>query len=316
MSGLNRRDFLKLGLSVATASPLLAGGVALGKVTGQGIPTRTLGGTGEEVSVFGLGGGVKQFRDDRRDEAVVLLNRALDLGINYFDTAASYGPSEEYFGVVVPKRRKEMFLATKTTRRTRDGAWRDLERSLKRLGTDYLDLWQMHGVAVPERDTTVAFGRNGAIRALEEAKAQKLVRFGGVTGHHRTDVLAEWLRRYPFETLLAVVNACDVHHADSFIKKLLPVAQERGVAVIAMKVPAYGKVLNPSAGIGMREAMYYALSQPGVANCIIASDSLAMLEQNVALAKRFRPLSKTQLAQIETRTASYWQEAVFYREWS
>jgi len=307
-----RRQFVRLGLGGAMALPLVGGTQALA----NDLPVRTLGRTGVRVGIFGLGCGMTTVRHGEPENAAALVNRALDLGVTYIDTAASYGNSERHIGLVASKRRSEMFLATKTTRRRRDDAWFELERSLKRLQTDRIDLWQMHGVA-DGGDTRVAFGPDGVVRALEEAKAQKLVRFAGVTGHANTPALVEWLRRYPFDTVLTVVNACDVHHPDSFVRRVLPVARERGTAVIAMKVPAYGKVLNPSRGVTMREALHYALSQPGVACGIVACDSIAQLEENVALARELSaPLAAGVCRDIEALTADYWQQAMFYRDWS
>ncbi len=308
---LNRRDFLLAGLA-ATASA----GALQGAEAGTGLPTRVLGSTGQSVTLFGLGGASSEtpLSNGQRDSALAIVNRALDLGVNYFDTAATYGTSETYLGEVVKARRAQMFLASKSAERTRDGAWRELERSLKRLQTDHLDLWQMHHVAIAERDTVPAFAKDGAIRAIEEAKAQKLIRFAGVSGHHQTGVLADWLSRYPFDTLLTVVNAADIHHPDSFIRRVLPVAAKRGVGVIAMKVPAYGKLLK---GLAIQQAMHYSLSQPGVACCIIACDSVAMLEQNVAAARACQArLSLAEQVRITERTASYWQETDFYRAWT
>ncbi|MBW4699347.1 MAG: aldo/keto reductase [Aphanocapsa lilacina HA4352-LM1] len=307
---LNRREFLITGFAAAAAA-----GASEPAATVGTLPERILGRTGERVTLLGLGGASTRtpLSNGRREEAIAIIERALALGITYFDTAATYGTSEEYLGEVVARRRKGMFLATKSDERTRDGAWRELERSLKRLRTDYIDLWQMHRASLPERDTAPAFAKDGVIRAIEEAKAQKLIRFAGVTGHHRTDVLADWLERYPFDALLTVVNAVDIHHADSFIRKLLPVAQAKNVGVIAMKVPAYGQILSD---LDIKSAMHYALSQPGVACCIIACDSVAMLEANVAAARNFAPLTAEQQARITARTAGNWQRASFYRGWT
>lgn len=260
---LSRRELLRLGLGTTLAAPLLhglaAGESANGAPVGsnaqsaQGakldkLPMRVLGQTGQRVTVFGLGGASSKtpLSNGPHDQAVAIVNRALDLGVNYFDTATTYGngKSERALGEVARSRRREMFLASKTDARDYDGAMRELEASLKRLQTDHLDLWQMHHVSFAERDTTPSFAANGAIKAIEKAKSEKIIRFAGVTGHHRTDVLADWLRRHPFDTLLAALNAADVHQPDSFIRNLLPVARERKAGVIAMKVPAYGALLN------------------------------------------------------------------------
>ncbi len=317
-SQITRRDFLKIAIGTAALAPLPVSETTAANAT---IPQQALGKTGRKVTIFGLGGSSAKtpLSNGQRDASLAIINRALELGVSYFDTAHNYNTSEEYLGEIVKTRRQDMFLTSKSDGRTRDAAWRDLELSLKRLQTDYLDLWQMHHVSLTDRDTDPAFSKDGAIKALEEAKAQKLVRLVGVTGHHDPFVLAEWLRRYPFDTLLAAINACDVHHPNSFIKNLLPVAKERKVPVIAMKIPAYGKILNPTAGITMKEAMHYSLSQEGVVTCVIGCDDVKMLEENVAAAKAFTgSLSKASLKKIEQATAGYWkeQQAMFYREWT
>lgn len=316
---LSRRQLLQAGMGAALIG-LTSEKSQSAPAKQPQLPTRLLGRTGAQVTIFGLGGASAKtpLSNGPEEQALAIISRALDLGVNYFDTASTYGDwrSETYLGKVAKTRRKEMFLASKTAERTYDGAMRELEQSLKRLQTDHLDLWQMHHVSLPDRDTVPAFGKNGAIKALDEAKRQKLVRFVGVTGHHEPDILADWLRRYPFDTLLTAVNAGDVHQPRPFIKNLLPVARERKVGIIAMKIPAYGQLLNPGAGVSIREAMHYTLSQPGIACGIISCDSLAMLEENVATARAFAPLSAQAQAKIESSTAGYWPNAAFYRQWT
>lgn len=282
------------------------------------MPERLLGNTGESVPIFGLGGASRQTplsRLDQESAAVKIIEQALALGIRYFDTAPSYGPSEDYLGKVLPPYRSQIFLASKTSARDRDGAWRELERSLQRLRTDYLDLWQLHHVSF-DGELDRIFQSTGAIKAIEEAKAQKIIRFSGITGHHEPDIIVKGLERYPFDTTLIPVNAAERHHPRSFISQVLPVAQRKNIGVIAMKVPAYGKLLTPGVLNGMAEAMGYSLSLPGVHCCIIAADSVAQLTANVAVAQNFQPLSPTAIAQIEQRTAAHWEENTFFRVWT
>ena len=281
------------------------------------IPERVLERTGVKIPVFGLGGAGKtplSWEGAERD-AVVIIERALELGIRYFDTAASYGPSEDYLGRVLPPHRSKLFLASKTDARDRDGAWRELERSLKRLKTDYLDLWQLHHVSFSQELDTI-FGSSGAIQALEEAMEQKIVRFSGITGHHEPEVIAEGLRRYPFHTTLIPINAADKHHPRPFIPVVLPVAQQQNVAVIAMKVPAYGRLFKPGGLEGMHQALGYTLSQSGVHCCVIAAETVVQLEHNVSVAQAFQPLSASELAAIEQRTAAIWEDNTFFRAWT
>ncbi len=281
------------------------------------MPERELGNTGVRVPIFGLGGAGQTplSWENRERDAVAIIQRALELGIRYFDTASSYGPSEDYLGKVLPSHREKVFLASKTAERDRDGVWKELERSLKRLNTDYLDLWQLHHVSFKEELDKI-FSKDGAAKALEEAKAQKLIRFAGISGHHEPDIIAEGLRRYPFDTTLICINAADKHHPRPFIPTVLPVARQKGVGVIAMKVPAYGRLFKPGVLDGMHQAMGYTLSQPGVHCCIIAAESVAQLESNVEVARAFQPLNEASLAQIEQRTAASWQDNTFFRAWT
>lgn len=315
-----RRNFIMTSVAVAGG---IVGGAALQQnqtntaTPPATIPERVLGRTGIRVPIFGLGGAGQTplSWDGAERDAVAIIERALELGIRYFDTAASYGPSEDYLGKVLPQHRSKLFLASKTDVRDRDGAWRELERSLKRLKTDSLDLWQLHHVSFPQELDTI-FSSKGAIKALEEAMQQKLVRFAGITGHHDPNVLAEALRRYPFHTTLIPVNAADKHHPHPFIPVVLPVAQQQKVGVIAMKVPAYGRLFKPGGLEGMHQALGYTLSQPGVQCCVIAAETVAQLEQNVNTARAFQPLSAQALAAIEQRTAQIWEDNTFFRAWT
>ncbi|MEM6252362.1 MAG: aldo/keto reductase [Cyanobacteria bacterium P01_D01_bin.156] len=281
------------------------------------MPQRQLGRTQVELPILGLGGAGRTplSTPNQEQAATEQIQRALELGIRYFDTAASYGPSEQYLGNVLPPYRNELFLATKTASLNYDGAWRDLERSLRRLNTDYLDLWQLHHISF-ESELDTLLSNDGAIKALEEAKAQGLVRFSGITGHHEPQVIATALQRYPFDHTLIPVNAADTHHPRPFIPVVLPVAQAQNVGVTAMKVPAYGRLLKPGVLDGMHQALGYTLSQSGVHCAVIAAQTIAQLEENVKAASEFEILDETTLANIEQKTAAVWQDNTFFRAWT
>ena len=281
------------------------------------MPERVLGNTGVSLPIFGLGGAGRTplSKQGQEQEAIALVERALSLGIRYFDTAASYGPSEDYLGKVLPAHRADIFLASKTGVRDRDGAWRELERSLNRLNTDYLDLWQLHHVSFHEELDQI-FSNTGAGKALEEAKEQKLVRFSGITGHHEPDVIAAGLRRYRFDTALVSLNAADVHHPRPFAPTVLPVAQEKNVGIIAMKVPAYGRLFKPGVLKGMDQALGYTMSLPGVHCCIVAAETPEQLAANVEVARAFQPLDQAEMKAIEQLTASAWEDNTFFRQWT
>ena len=316
----NRRNFL-IG-SVAAATVL--GGKALTKQhslatlsANISMPERVLGKTQISLPILGLGGAgqtpISKKKQER--EAIALIEKALELGIKYYDTAASYGASEEQFGKVLPPYRNSIYLNSKTAARDYDGAWRELERSLKRLNTDYLDSWQLHHVSFTEELDEI-FSNQGAIKALEEAKAQGLIKFAGITGHHEPNIIAEGLRRYNFDTTLISLNAADVHHPRPFSSTVLPIAQEKNVGVIAMKVPAYGRLFKPGILSGMEQAMGYSLSLPGVHCCIIAAENPAQLESNVKVAQNYTALNLAQMQEIEQLTVNAGEDGAFFRKWT
>jgi aryl-alcohol dehydrogenase-like predicted oxidoreductase len=275
------------------------------------MPTRNLGRTGYKVRLFSLGGESALDKPDNHDVAIPLIDRAIDLGVNYLDTAPWYGRperwSQRYIGEVMKRRRKEVYLATKTHDRTYDGSMRLLEDSLKLLQTDHVDAWQLHRLSTPE-DNTQVFGKNGAMKALLEARESGMVRNLGITGHTDPDVLMEAMRRFEFDQILMAFNAADPHHL-SFTAKLLPLAVEKRMGIIGMKVCARGRLLD---AITMREAMDYVLSYP-VSTVIVGCDTLTQLEENVELARTFTPINAAQMAAIHERTKPIASECLWFR---
>jgi predicted aldo/keto reductase-like oxidoreductase len=234
-------------------------------------------------------------------EAVAVIHRALDQGVNYCDTAPAYAGSLDYYGAALGERRREVFLASKTHERTRDGSLRLLEDSLKRLRTDHLDLWQLHDLRTP-RDLRDIFGRGGALEALIEARQEGRVRFLGLTGHHDPAILLDAMGRFDFDTVLVALNAADVHRL-SFARTVLVEAGRKGMGVIGMKVYAAGNLVRAgSQGLATAEAMGYVLSLPGVSTVIIGCSSPAEVDENAQIAREFRPFDEPSLRALEQRT--------------
>jgi hypothetical protein len=346
-SSSNRRSFLKAsGLMTAAvlgsaAIPDIARGQAANNslpfnpATNNAMPTRNLGKTGYKVGIFSLGGQASLEKSNNEAVAVPIIEKALDLGVNYIDTSSIYGGperwSEQYVGKVMKHRRNEAFLATKTKERTRDASMRMIEKSLNLLQTDHVDLWQLHDIGTMT-DINEIFAKGGAMEALLEARDQKIVRYLGITGHYRPDALIEAIHRHPFDTILMAVNAADPHHY-SFSEQLLPLAVEKQMGIIGMKVPARGRILSswtpppieqqkhmwegmvlaPTAGtLDMRQAMYYSLSLP-VSTVIIGCDTIAQLEENVQLAREFTPLSEGQQTELVARAEPCAKPSLFFR---
>jgi aryl-alcohol dehydrogenase-like predicted oxidoreductase len=346
LTSSDRRHFLKTGGAVAAG--LLANGAVLASPQAAALPplpnnpktlgampTRNLGKTGYKVGIFSLGGQAALEKLNNFDAAVPIIERALDLGVNYIDTSSIYGGperwSEQYVGRVMKSRRQEAFLATKTKERTRDGSLRMIEKSLTLLNTDHVDLWQLHDIGLPQ-DVEAAFAPGGAMQALLEMQQQKVVRFLGVTGHYRPEALIDAVNRHPFDTILMALNAADAH-IHSFSDQLLPLVVEKQMGIIGMKVPARGRLLTGWAPpplekqqhmwegsaiatrtgvMNMRDAMYFTLSHP-VSTVIIGCDSIAQLEENVQLAQNFTPLSQSQMASLNQLAEPVAKQSLFFR---
>lgn len=273
------------------------------------IPKRPLGRTGEEVTIFGLGGEGVLRTVGRMKEAVAVIHRALDLGVNYYDSAPAYAGCLDYLGEGLAGRRDGVFIASKTHDRTRDGSLGLLDQTLKRLRTDRLDLWQLHDLRTAY-DLDTIFGKGGAMEALVQARDEGRVRFLGITGHHDPAMFTEAMRRFDFDTALVALNAADRHRL-SFVESVLPEAEIRGLGVIAMKVYAQGALLQSGpfgkllgkTGLTAEEALGYCLSLSEVTTAIIGCKTPAEVEENARIACRFRPFDEGQMQDLQQRTA-------------
>ena len=258
--------------------------------------TRPLGKTGASLPILSYG--AQRLCDDEgvtEDQAVELLNTALDRGIRYFDTAWVYsipsseggiysnGQSEQRVGLVAKQRRDEMWIATKTVDTTRDGARRQLEQSLERLQTDYVDEWRLHDVFDLARLDQMT-RKGGALEALIAARDEGLVRFLSLSGHNNPQVQIEALRRFPFDTALVAASAMD-HFIYSFAEEFLPVAVRMNVGVIGMKAIAAGGLAQL-----FEPALRYVMALP-LTTVIVGFRSMAELEAGLDVAEHFTPLS-------------------------
>jgi uncharacterized protein len=246
---------------------------------------RTLGRTGLELSVLGFGG--FHLVEIPSSEAAALLNAYLDAGGNYIETAASYGDgiSETKIGGAVSGRRAQYILATKSTVRTRDGCAAEIERSLRNLRTDHLDIFYIHEPGTAAVVSEV-LGPGGAMEAAEKARKDGKVRFIGVTGHGRPDALIDAVGRYPFDALMTGFNYFDRFNYPTAEGTLLPLCHERGVGVLAMKSLADGWLYR-----SVPQAIRYSLSLP-VAAVVMGINSRQMLDTDLKVLRSFRALSE------------------------
>ena len=247
---------------------------------------RSFGKTGERFPILSLGG--QRIVDEHKcteEEAIEIVNTAIDRGIRYFDTAWIYsdGQAETRLGKVVKQRRSEMWLATKTWDTTKDGARRQLETSLKRLQTDFVDEWRLHNAWDYARLDEFT-GKGGALEAAILAREEGLVRYISISCHTDPQILMEAFNRFHFDSALIAVSALD-HFILSFAEEFLPFANVRGIATIGMKALGLGSLTHE-----VERALRYSFSLP-VSTVIVGMETMAQLEQNLAVAESFNPLS-------------------------
>jgi len=276
-------------------------------VTEGGIPQRPLGRTGVSVSAIGLGGYHLGLVGSERD-AISIVHAALDAGVTFLDNAWEYhdGKSEIRLGkALAGGRRAQAFLMTKVCTHGRDArvAMHQLEESLRRLKTDYLDLWQVHEVAYagdPERH----FMKGGVVEALDKARSKGLVRFVGFTGHKDPALHLKMLSYdYPFDTCQLPLNCFDATFR-SFEQQVLPELARRGVAAIGMKsLGGEGEAVKKRV-VAARDALRYAMSLP-VATTVSGVDSMRVLRQNLGVARGFEPMSSLEMQRLRTQCAGH-----------
>ncbi len=248
--------------------------------------TRPFGKTGESFPILSFG--AQRIVDEHQcteQEAIEIVNTAIDRGIRYFDVAWIYsqGQAETRLGRIVKHRRSEMWLATKAWDTTRDGARRQLEESLTRLQTDHVDEWRLHNVWDYSRLDAFT-GPGGALEAAIEARDEGLVRYISISCHTDPQILVEALRRFTFDSALIALSALD-HFILSFAEEFLPVANAQGIATIGMKVLGLGSLTHD-----VERSLRYAFSLP-VSTVIVGMETMAQLEQNLEIAESFTPLT-------------------------
>ncbi len=271
------------------------------------MPMRAFGKTGEKIPILAFGGGSRYLMYQDADEAIAVLNHAIDLGITYIDTAHEYGEhgeSEMRIGEVMKTRRKEVLLATKISSRKADEVKRMIEVSLQRLQTDHVDVLHIHGLGSAD-DLAAIEAPDGALKALYWARDQKMTRFVGVTSHTDPHTLAVALERHDFDCTQMALNAgltrivFGVQKAipmpqGSFETVALPVANRKRLGVIAMKV--FGQDwLQGKAPV--EKLIYYSMSLP-VSAAVIGMPKREHVEQNAALAWNFSPLPEVEMRRI------------------
>jgi predicted aldo/keto reductase-like oxidoreductase len=300
---MDRRAFLKTA-AAATMVTSLTDKVALGA---NSFPYRTLGRSGEKVSLVGLGGYHIGHPEDEQ-LSIRMVRTALDNGMNFLDNCWDYngGQSEIRMGKALRDGyRQKAFLMTKIDGQTKQAAARQLEESLRRLQTDHIDLLQFHEV-IRETDPARIMSAGGGMEAVLEAKKQGKVRYIGFTGHKSPDIHLKMLEtafahQFTFDAVQMPLNVMDAHY-NSFEKKVLPVLVKHGIGVLGMKPMGDAIILRSKAATAL-ECLHYAMSLP-TSVVITGCESMSILQQALDAARSFKPMSQEEVAQLLAKTAA------------
>jgi predicted aldo/keto reductase-like oxidoreductase len=312
---ISRRKFLKDTLA-ATAALAIGPSLAVAEKSesafdAKGLPTRMLGGTGIKVPLIGVGTGSRFCVVKDEDKALEMLTYALEHGLYYWDTAHSYGNdeviSEKRLGKIVKHRRSEIFLATKVEGREPDEAKRNIEESLSRLQTDYVDLLQIHSVESVE-DVEFITKKGGVLEVVRGMREQGVARHIGFTGHRSAEAMALAARQYDFDTMLIALNhyreEVEDDEEQDFENKAVPVAAEKGLGVMVIKVIRPRETVK---SVRPDELIRYALSLKHVNAAVISVDELKFVKANIAILADFKPLDKKKMDKIRTALAPFYR---------
>jgi uncharacterized protein len=308
-----RRTFLELAAASMVTAGL--GPQAFGAETKNGVPYRTLGRSGEKVSMVGIGGYHLGKPDQTTEESVGIIRTALNEGINFLDNCWDYngGESELRMGKALRDGyRQKAFLMTKIDGRNRATAAKQIDDSLRRLQTDHVDLLQFHEV-IRDTDPDRIFATGGALEAVLEAKKAGKLRYIGFTGHKSPDIHLKMLatasaHQFTFDAVQMPLNVMD-YHFDSFEAKVLPVLQKQNIGVLGMK-PMGDHFILQSKTVTAVECLHYSMNLP-TSVVITGCDSLEILQQALNAARSFQPMGKQEVAALLAKTAKAAQSGQF-----
>jgi aryl-alcohol dehydrogenase-like predicted oxidoreductase len=277
------------------------------------ISTRLFGKSGPAIGQVGLGGEGVLRTFGRGQEARAVIEEAASQGITYFDTAPAYSGSQSYYGSFWQGHahlRDSIFQTSKSAERSYDRARADLKNSLRTLGLDRLDLWQIHDVRTSQ-DIEEIEGPGGALQAFLEAKESGLVRFIGVTGHHDPRMLLYAVENWPIDSVLLPVNPAEAV-LGGFLDRVMPAAMDRGLAVIGMKVLGASHYISPQHGVTAELLLRFALSQP-ISTAIVGCSSPAEVASLAETGRRFQPLSEAEEKTLLETFRPHARRLAYYR---
>jgi predicted aldo/keto reductase-like oxidoreductase len=304
-NSINRREFIKRTAYAAAAFGILPQ-VAWktehsSRFDPKGLPTRTLGKTGVKVPMITYGTGSRFMKEDT-DKGLELLEYALNRGLYYWDTAASYKNVNEYsekrLGRLLKTHRKKVFLATKVRERDAEGAKRTIERSFERLQTDYIDLYQIHSI----QDMEDARNLDGVYQVLKDYQRQGAIRFIGFTGHSSAKAMKYVAENYDLDTMLIALN--HMQDNQNFEEMAIPAAAAKNMGILGMKVI---RPRESVAGLKPTDLIKYALSLDHVKAANIAMDSKEVIDTNIDVIKNFKKLSDSRMNELHAQLRPFFK---------
>lgn len=298
---ISRREFVKTTAAAVTAAaivPSISCTAISSPFDAKGLPTKILGMTGVRVPRMAVGLGSRWMGETNDDIALEILEYALNNGLYYWDTAANYGneqiSSEERIGRLLKNRRKEVFLVTKVEEREADKAKESIERSLKRLQTDYIDLLHVHSIASTE-DAESLGNKGKVLEVMHQYRDEGIVKHIGFTGHAVAEGMKRAAELYDFEAMMIALNHNVTETDEKFEEYAVPFAAKKGLGVIAMKVIRPRETVE---GLDPHDLIRYALSLDHFSVVNIGTDKMEVLKENLDLIRNFQPLPDSRMEEI------------------
>lgn len=306
---ITRRDFIKGSMAASVA---IAGGGLVSSCSSynsKGLATAILGKTGVEIPRIALGLGSRWCAIDDENKALEVITHALDKGLYYWDTAAIYenkkngAVSEERIGKILKGRRKEVFISTKIMERDPDIIMKNIERSLKRLQIDQLDMLKVHSIQGGDELEKIK-GEGKAIEIIHRMKEEGLTRFIGFSGHSEASALKHVIDNYEFDSMLMALNHYSADNGELRQEQAIPAAAGKGMGVMLMKVI---RPIENDNTLDPTDMIRYALSIKGVSGTVLGTDSKEIVDANVAILKNFKPMSDDEMSKLTARLSPFYQ---------
>ncbi|RLD92815.1 MAG: aldo/keto reductase [Bacteroidetes bacterium] len=322
---ITRRQFVQTTAAAAATVAIapVTGCISTSPYNPKGLPTVKLGKTDAVVPLLGFGCGSRWMAVQDNDKALGILEFAFNQGLYYWDTASSYGnekiSSEERIGIILKERREQVFLSSKTGDREGDLAKKSVEQSLKRLQTDHIDLLHVHAISSVE-DAEDLGEKGKVLEVLDQFKSEGVIRNIGFTGHASAAGMKRAVELYDFDVMMMALNHQSTDGAEDFEGLPAPLARQKGMGVVAMKVIRPRETVN---GLAANDLVRYALTLDDFHMANIGMDSMEVLKSNLETLQNFAPLGDEKMNEVRLALQPFyrgknlaWMQTAYQDAWS